>query len=632
LVQHLTDTTPGQDGTNLFVEWYQILSVSPEGLCWTVGLAIAFLVCCAVFDARTLYLDKDDAGLAWFLRPQSASISSEIWFNFCTRTMVMRIFFTYPGHTVYSKLQLAHVLASSLSTSALFVCVFESGRADGPCGSDTGASGIAFLATVCGSLLTVSGRLAFKSADLNGPAYAIYKANKKARHAVDGAQSLAAAAKTPASSSSFTPSCSGAAAAISRSWYQFQRLFNPGQGRATEVDDDPQSGKSSSGKQEDESPPPPSPPLPLSPPPSPPEEEVDHFPGVKDAVRKYVRTVEEGNDAPTPRRRRQPGTPVRAPGRVASAARSIRSTLTQQWERLWAGGQAAAPPLRLSAEATISDGGPRRILSGRKAGRPVTRGFRVRTLKLNAAQLVAHVDRTAAQCSTYGFRLKLRNTQAAGSSDAGAKACGGDEAVAFVPAQRIGWAAPQFECGDASLRDPRRFAVTYAVSELPAGTILQQVTPLAVEFQSSSSRQRTPPFAFVCYRWLALAWVYNVCLMWGTYLWTLKVYFTQVEYSRTIGDDAHLDAWVQSVLTAFFVSAAYSMLLVDMIKVLCLSLTSPTALAGYGFDHLLPHSRAGARSRKAKLCEWSRAEWRSALKEVARHALRRLHKILDLLG
>ena len=100
-----------------------------------------------------------------------------------------------------------------------------------------------------------------------------------------------------------------------------------------------------------------------------------------------------------------------------------------------------------------------------------------------------------------------------------------------------------------------------------------------------------------------------------------------------------IDEWVGSVLTAFFVSTAYSVFLVDMVKVLCLSLTSATALAGSGYDHLLPPSaggRTGAaaapKRKKKRLCEWTRTERRDALKELARRALRRLHKVLDLLG
>lgn len=583
------DATPEAD-LSLLDEWGQMLGSAPPAYFAAASVLIVLLLGVAVFDARTLYLDREDDSLRWWMRPRAFSFRTDLWVTFCTRTMVMRIFFVFPGHTIYTRAQLAHVFASSLSLSFLMVCIFE-GRTDEGCtgGVSLAAAG---LATLVGSLLTTSGRLAFKAADLYGPARAIYRANKEVRRLAllqqaDSARPDSVALSDAPSSPRSLPSSQGTT-----------------------------SGRHSSSE-------------PSSPPPSPPpsDEEAPTMRelnasgcGEVDAgracagVRAAVRALE------APHARGQPSAPSGHWHAIMTRARRLLERSPRPGVAVPS--RRAADTQRLVSPRPPAEGtkhAPSRLTTWLMASPLFPRrkreyGFRTRTLELKAGQLATRVTPPVI---AYGFELPGR----------------GDEAAAvFIPALRIGWASPRLF--DRFL-NVRRFTVRYAIRSLPEGMPLRQVNGdvvLSEELRGGGGGARSPPFALLFSPWLALAWAYNSLLLWGSYLWLLKVYRTRSMQMLDADDRWTLynDAYQRGVIASFVASTFYSVFLVDACKVACLCLTTDPALRSFGVADVFDELGADARPSTSKSPAGRVLLLR--LKQVARKAARRMHKLLDVLG
>ena len=156
-------------------------------LCYALILAIA-----VTFDARTVYVATTDPALPDWLRPRPFTFLGDLLATARTRTALLRLFFVHPGHTVYTRAQLVHVLMASLTASLLSIALFL-GREEETCSAR--AQLLAFIALCFSSVVATLGRLAFKLADLKKGSFRrkLYYANKKSRlDAKGGAASLGA--------------------------------------------------------------------------------------------------------------------------------------------------------------------------------------------------------------------------------------------------------------------------------------------------------------------------------------------------------------------------------------------------------------------------------------------------------
>jgi hypothetical protein len=75
----------------------------------------------AYLDWKTPYIDQCDGALPHWLRPHAYSIGGELLVNARLRSCVLRIYYVYIGHTVYTRAQVLHVLVESVAVHALMV-------------------------------------------------------------------------------------------------------------------------------------------------------------------------------------------------------------------------------------------------------------------------------------------------------------------------------------------------------------------------------------------------------------------------------------------------------------------------------------------------------------------------------
>ena len=80
------------------------------GLLLILGLAYA-----AALDRRTAYLDVASPRVPQWMRPAPFDLRREFLTNLRLRTSVLRIMHVYPSHTLYTRAQLLHVLATGLA-------------------------------------------------------------------------------------------------------------------------------------------------------------------------------------------------------------------------------------------------------------------------------------------------------------------------------------------------------------------------------------------------------------------------------------------------------------------------------------------------------------------------------------
>ena len=147
-----------------------------------ISVALSFyllLLVVAVHGSRTVYMHSSHPGFPSWLRPRAFAFSSEAQKNLCLRTSVLRAFFVYPAHTMYTRAQLLHVLATSLLISLLTIALFF-GRENENCSNISNL--ISVFASLVASLVETSCRLAFRAANLRDPFFkALYQAHKQTR-------------------------------------------------------------------------------------------------------------------------------------------------------------------------------------------------------------------------------------------------------------------------------------------------------------------------------------------------------------------------------------------------------------------------------------------------------------------
>jgi hypothetical protein len=137
-----------------------------------VALAFALLLCLlSAIDARTLFLARTHPALPCWLRPAAHTcwrdaLAFELLVTLRTRSSVLRIVHAYRGHTLYTRAQLTHILATALSFSLLFALLLT-GRQHENCSNISRLLTI-LAASVGGSMGTI-GRLAFRAANLSAP-------------------------------------------------------------------------------------------------------------------------------------------------------------------------------------------------------------------------------------------------------------------------------------------------------------------------------------------------------------------------------------------------------------------------------------------------------------------------------
>ena len=150
---------------------------------FAIGLAyMGLMLVAAHLDAQTLYITTAHPSHPLWLKPRPFSVVSELLVTARLRTSVARIFHVYPGHTLYTRAQLLHVLACSCAFS-LFSIVAFLGRGEENC-ADL-AKLIAFLAVAISSLLGTAVRLLFRLNNVSKRHHhqQVYYANKRARAA-----------------------------------------------------------------------------------------------------------------------------------------------------------------------------------------------------------------------------------------------------------------------------------------------------------------------------------------------------------------------------------------------------------------------------------------------------------------
>ena len=142
----------------------------------TILLALSIA---SVLDAHTLYIHPRHPRMPEWLTPHAFSLRMELLHTVFTRTAVLRIAHTYPGHTLYTRAQLTAVLATSLLASALSTTLYAGVDAE----SCAGIGGLlTLIALTAGSLVATVGRLSFRAANLRDEhTRRLYYTHKSAR-------------------------------------------------------------------------------------------------------------------------------------------------------------------------------------------------------------------------------------------------------------------------------------------------------------------------------------------------------------------------------------------------------------------------------------------------------------------
>ena len=87
---------------------------------WVIamGAYAATAIGAACLDRRTRYLATNHPSLPMWLRPQPFQLRRELLQTLCLRTSILRLVFVYPGHTLYTRVQLLHVIVCSMRVSS----------------------------------------------------------------------------------------------------------------------------------------------------------------------------------------------------------------------------------------------------------------------------------------------------------------------------------------------------------------------------------------------------------------------------------------------------------------------------------------------------------------------------------
>lgn len=651
------------------------------------------------------------------------------------RTAVLRIFHVHVGHVAYTRVQLLHVLVTSLSVDAFLVSLF-SGREAETC--NTLASFVALCAVATGSIASTVGRIVFKLANQsNKHSRRVYKTNKHTRQAANGqykergkeGKEVPAAwckhvkAKAKAKASRGQPPCSvadvqstyavspcandvssdsatlalwmpgsssaGSAeeAEISRPRSEWSLAFSNLSSRTRELtretirslcharSDRSVSSQASSGaaaprecsrgprtvssqgggsrrntRLREYSPslhlPTCESGIPLSPPPSPP-------PGSR-ALGVASVAVERRSDASTAARAKAQQRTLQ--GTASSSAAKSAGGSDGQIERLRAvlashqpagdkqitgkrgrerppgawqpGGKGECASLPPRAAPSPSE---TRIPNGRSVASVYGH------VRLRASQLVAEpAGAPAADCLEKGTAASTADPSGAlgfstadpsGALGFNVRTLGGaaPREATFVRATRIDRTAvlPWL-----SLHPPSHVDVTFERSRLPAGVV--DVTPAMVSTPiggGDGEGGNVLEWSRMASAGVVGAFALNSFMLWASFVALLSIVHARAHLADNLRASALDNAtWWAQVRSAFGFSIFYSFLLIDGVKVVCLTLTSKPALAALG----LPSGQAdkeiggggGAIPRRS----------RSLATEVTRKTLRRFHKVLDFLS
>jgi hypothetical protein len=193
-----------------------------------------------------------------------------------------------------------------------------------------------------------------------------------------------------------------------------------------------------------------------------------------------------------------------------------------------------------------------------------------------------------------------------GEDDGGGDRDGDGAAPHAVHVTRVG--VPGVLGGLMSLVGRTQYVVSYHAHELPTG-----VTSVDAHALSPPPASRAAPALGACSLARVGGWIFNACLLWGALLW-LRVTLASrpLQPALLVASAIDDETWVARVREATLLSLLNSLLLIDSVKVLCLTCTSKPALVvlcGCGDSDGKLHGALG----------------------LVRRLLRRTHKLLDVL-
>ena len=531
-------------------------------LIWAAALAAyALVVAVAVrIDAGTQYLAAQHPGVPAWLRPRPFSLAAEVLFTLRLRTSIARIWYVYPGHTLYTRAQLLHVLACSLAFSYFSVSVFM-GRADENCNHI--ANLIATVAVTVSSILGTVIRILFRCANLRKGRHIgrVYHANKAARNALKGTREGGGEKMLPSGVRSEGTALEGSPVGMKAPRRQ--------QGGGKRAEGSPVGKKAapiqSYGLPSSKSSPPP------SPPPSLPRQMT-----IAEVQVELGRELSSGESTPCGRSPTQ-----RPPPRLIGTREHLghRGAGAKPRARAYIDSEGGGSPSTGSHEKLLQArglGAPRVHHSGSKCasvakaeggGDSRGRSGQPTLARLNSVT-AQHLSLDPTYAVAVGFCVRANGQSA------------------FVPASHIG----------GSLFS-RRLTIGYEGAALPAGAS----EPNRSNVIRSQHGLRLGGSGGLG----GLAWAFNGALLVGATFGSMLVLESRALPSPLQASAVDEQSWYASVRETYILSLVQSLLLVDLLKVLCLTLTSEPMLA-----------RVGLKKRGRKCLG---------------KPIRRLHKVLEFL-
>jgi hypothetical protein len=94
---------------------------------WALPVALLLLLFVTIafaLDRRALYTHTTHPAFPHWLKPRAFDLREEFLFNVRLRSSILRIFHVHAGHTPYTRVQLLHVLATSVALNAAFISLY----------------------------------------------------------------------------------------------------------------------------------------------------------------------------------------------------------------------------------------------------------------------------------------------------------------------------------------------------------------------------------------------------------------------------------------------------------------------------------------------------------------------------
>ena len=175
-----------------------------------------------------------------------------------------------------------------------------------------------------------------------------------------------------------------------------------------------------------------------------------------------------------------------------------------------------------------------------------------------------------------------------------------------------------------SLRSPGRVDVVYERAQLPPGVVEASVRPPGARARSGNAEVKHDSVlssTLTASAAVAIAYAVNAGMMWCSFFGLLSVLHARTQNAEKLWATAADDStWWRELRSAFFYSWIYSLLLIDGVKIVCLTLTSKAALAALGLNKSAASpavsGSVGGKSKKVAA-------------EASRKVVRRLHKVLE---